>query len=273
MDPRHVTAVSEPDLGYFGPDSQTWRIHGEPVSMIGGLRALLLQALHPDAMRALHAASNFQRDAWRRLQSTVMYVGTVSFAERARVDEAAARVRAVHAALGIDDPQQLAWVHACLVDSFLVAARASGLRLSTSDADTYVAEQVVAARLVGVPDELIPRTSAELRTYFQEIRPVLRITPEAREAARFVIAPPLPVPMRLWLPARVGWSTVAALAVGLLPGWARRMYRLPPMVGAGLATRGGLRTLRRSVALLPEHYREGPLYREAKERSRLAEAG
>src|SRR4051794_28806775 len=134
-----VESVS--DLGYFGPESMTWRIHSEPVAMVGGLRALLLQALHPDAMRLLAERSNFRDDPWLRFERTVTYVGTVCFAPTAEVDEAAAQVRAVHHALGIDDPEQLAWVHACLVDSFLVAGRAAGIRLHPADRDRYVAEQ------------------------------------------------------------------------------------------------------------------------------------
>jgi uncharacterized protein (DUF2236 family) len=261
----------DPDLGYFGPGSVTWRIHGEPVSMVGGLRALLLQALHPEAMRTLYEASHFQDDPWRRLESTTIYVGVVSFAPRPTVDRAAARVRAVHDRLGITDGEQLAWVHACLVDSFLTAARASGLRLSPPEVDRYVLEQTTAARLVGVPEPLTPTTAAELADFIRSIRPVLRATAEAREAARYVIVPPLPVPTRFAVPARMGWSAVSSLAVGLLPGWARRMYRLPPVPGTALVTVGGMRALRRSVQLLPERYREGPLYREAKARAaRLA---
>src|SRR5919107_1774630 len=37
------------DVGLFGPTSVTWRLHAEPVMGIAGLRALLLQALHPVA--------------------------------------------------------------------------------------------------------------------------------------------------------------------------------------------------------------------------------
>jgi uncharacterized protein (DUF2236 family) len=255
------------DLGYFGPHSVTWRIHGEPVSMVGGLRALLLQALHPGAMALLYSSSNFQDDPWARLQRTVGYVATVSFAPREQADRAAARVRAVHEQLGVTDPEQLAWVHLCLVDSFLAAARASGLRLSSADADRYVAEQALAARLVAVPAELAPHTQDELAAAIEAMRPLLRGTREAREAARFVIAPPLPIPVRYRVPARAGWTTVSSLAVGLLPTWARRMYRLPPAPGAGLVTAAGLRTLRRAVRTLPERYREGPAYRAAKARA------
>jgi uncharacterized protein (DUF2236 family) len=255
------------DLGYFGPGSVTWRIHSEPVAMVGGLRALLLQALHPGAMAKLYQTSSFQDDPWSRLEHTVRYVGTVSFAARADVDAAAAHVRGVHRRLGIDDPEQLAWVHACLVGSFLASSRAAGIRLDRADVDGYVTEQVVAAELVGVPDELIVRTAAELHEYMTAIRPRLTGSREAREAARFVIAPPLPVPRRFVLPARLGWTTVTSLAVGLLPPWARRMYRLPPLPGARVATATGMRALRTAVRTLPLQYREGPLYRDAKARA------
>jgi uncharacterized protein (DUF2236 family) len=117
------------DVGHFGPDSLTWRIHSEPVAMVGGLRALLLQALHPGAMAKLAEVSDFRDDPWARLERTVNYVGIVSFGTRREADRASAHVRGVHRKLGIDDPEQMAWVHACLVDSFLAASRAAGIRL------------------------------------------------------------------------------------------------------------------------------------------------
>jgi uncharacterized protein (DUF2236 family) len=254
------------DLGYFGPDSVTWRVHREPLTMVGGLRALLLQALHPEAMRLLYSRSNFQDDPFARLQRTVRYVVTVSFGSTAEVDAAAAHVRQVHDRLAITDVDQLAWVHACEVDSFLVAATATGLRLSAADRDRYLAEQALAASFVGVPNELVPHSAAELADYLAGVRPTLAMTPQARAAARSVIAPPLPVRGRYRVPARVGWTTISSMAVGLLPSWARRMYGLPPTPGARLAAVAGLRTLGRAIQILPEHRREGPAYRAAKAR-------
>ena len=254
------------DLGYFGPDTVTWRIHSEPVAMVGGLRALLLQALHPGAMRLLADRSNFRADPWLRFQRTVGYVGTVCFAPRVEVDEAAAHVRSVHRALGVDDSEQLAWVHACLVDSFLAAAAAAGIRIAPADRDRYVREQVRAAEFVDVPAELTPQSFAELAAFISELRPKLAATGEAREAARVVLLPPLPVPRRFIVPARLGWTTVSTLAVGLLPRWARAMYRLPPLPGAALTATVGMRALRRAVRALPPGYREGPMYRDAKAR-------
>ncbi|HEY3736348.1 MAG TPA: oxygenase MpaB family protein [Jatrophihabitans sp.] len=259
------------DVGYFGPDSVTWRVHGEPATMVGGLRALLLQALHPDAMQLLYARSNFQDDPWARLQRTVRYVVTVSFGARAEVDAAAAQVRSVHHRLGIADPGQLAWVHACQVDSFLSAARAAGVRLGPAEEDRYVAEQAVAASLVEVPAELTPQTVDELDRYMARMRSQLACTPEAREAARTVIAPSLPVPAKYVVPARFGWTIISLLAVGLLPDWARRMYRVPPIPGTTFVATGGMRVLRRTVQMLPDRFREGPAYRAAK--ARVAETG
>ncbi len=257
------------DLGYFGPESVTWRVHAEPLTMVGGLRALLLQALHPAAMRVLYERSSFEQDPWTRLRRTAQFVATVSFAPREQVDEAAAHVRAVHERLGIDDDEQLAWVHACEVDSFLVAATAAGVALRPPDRDTYVAEQAQAARLVGVPDRLIPTSAGQLADYFARMRPELALTREALAGARVVIAPPLHVPSRWRVPARLGWTTVSSTAVGLLPSWARRMYRLPPVPGRTLAATATLRSLHLASRGVPERWREGPQYRAAKARAAI----
>jgi uncharacterized protein (DUF2236 family) len=258
------------DRGYFGPDSVTWRITREPLTLVGGLRALLLQALHPEAMALMSAKSRFRDEPWERLRRTAEYVAVVSFGTTDEVEQITRHVRAVHAALGIKDPELLAWVHACQVDSFLTAARRSGVAVSATDADAYLTEQAAIAGLVGVPAEQIPRSAFALDAYFAGMRPRLRLTPEAVEAARFVVAPPIGVPLRFILPARLGWTTIASLAVGLLPPWARRMYRLPPMLASDLATTAGMRGLRTAIRALPERYREGPHYRAAKERLRQA---
>jgi uncharacterized protein (DUF2236 family) len=158
-------------------------------------------------------------------------------------------------------------VHLYLVDSFLAAARGAGLRIRRADADRYVSEQALAASFVGVEGSRVPHTAAELADAIAAMRPKLRCIPEAREAARFVVAPPISVPARYALPARVGWTTASALAVGLMPRWALRLYRLPTLPGRSVATAAGLRTLRGAVRTLPAQYREGPLYRDAKLRA------
>jgi uncharacterized protein (DUF2236 family) len=71
------------DLGYFGPNSVTWRVLADPAAGVGGIRALFLQALYPRAMAAVAEHSQFAQDFWARLQRTAQYVTTVTFGTRA----------------------------------------------------------------------------------------------------------------------------------------------------------------------------------------------
>ena len=275
------------DAGLFGPDSVTWRVHADPLTGIGGLRALLLQALHPVAMAAVSDHSRYRDDVWGRLRETADYVGTTTFGSSAEALQAGARVRAVHASVrGVepgsgrsyqgDDEALLLWVHCCLVDSFLDVVRRGGLRLSDAEADGYVAEQVRAAALVGLEPDVVPSTTAALAEHVQRTRAELAVTPAAREAAAYVVAPPMPAPVALLTPAKPTWAAVAGLAFAALPAWARRMYALPELPGAaGLtdaATTVALRALRAGLsgvqAAVPG-LRESPHLRAA--RSRLAE--
>ncbi|HEY9476280.1 MAG TPA: oxygenase MpaB family protein, partial [Mycobacteriales bacterium] len=233
--------TSAEQWGYFGPDSVTWRIHADPTLWVGGIRALYLQALHPQAMAGVARHSGFRTDPWGRLFRTAEYVGTITFGTRTAAERAAARVRGLHRRLGVDDPELLRWVHCCEIDSFLTAARRAGVRLTDTDADRYVAEQVRAAELVGIPPQMAPAGVEELRARIDSYRPVLAGGAQAREAARFVLVPPMPLRA---LPARPAWTGVATLAFCLLPRWARRMYRLPGLPSTDLAASVAARTLR-----------------------------
>jgi len=269
------------DPGLFGPGSVTWRIHGDPISFVGGLRALLLQALHPLAMAGVAQHSNYRDDPWGRLSRTAKYVSTATFGTTEEAQAAGARVRAVHRHIrGVDDqtglpytaddPRLLAWVHNATVDSMLDAYGRSGARLSSVDADNYVDEQVAMAGLVGLRPQDVPRTVADLRAYFDAVRPQLRITPAARGVARFGVAPPMPVWVQVATPARIAWAGVSTLAFGMLPPWARRLYGVPVLPGAGLATDFATRGLRGALLAVPESLRRSPEQKAAF--SRLAES-
>jgi uncharacterized protein (DUF2236 family) len=85
-----------PDLGLFGPDSVSWRVHAEPVLWVAGLRALYLQALHPRAIAGVVQNSDYRNDSWGRLMRTADYVGTVVFGTTADAEAAGVRIRAIH---------------------------------------------------------------------------------------------------------------------------------------------------------------------------------
>ncbi|MGY1693448.1 MULTISPECIES: oxygenase MpaB family protein [unclassified Geodermatophilus] len=267
----------EDRLGFFGPDSVTWRVHADPVYSVGGLRALLLQALHPVAMDGVARNSVFRESPWQRLTRTAEYVDTLTFGTRREAIRQVRRVRGMHRRLGgteattgrayrVDDADLLLWVHACQVDSLLDVARRAGV-VTPAEADRYVAEQVVAAELIGVDAADVPASVADLAAYFERLRPVLALTPDARDAWRFIALPPMPRWVQVLTPARPAWGSLASLAVATLPPWARRLASLPGLPVTDVAATAALRAFRTGVLALPERTRRSPIVRAGFERT------
>lgn len=258
-------------LGFFGPDSVSWRVHSDPTFSVGGLRALLLQALHPVAMDGVARFSGgFREEPWPRLIRTATYVDTLTFGTRTEAVRAAARVRGIHRRLGgveattgrayrVDDPDLLLWVHCCEVDSLLTVARRAGVRLTGTDADRYVAEQLTAAALVGISPDDVPDSVASLAAYFADIRPELVVTPAARYAYRLILVPPMKTWVRYLTPAQPAWGGLASLAVALLPQWARRMVSLPGLGLTDAAATAGVKAFRQTMLRLPQRGRRSPI--------------
>ena len=265
-------------MSLFAPDTVTWRVHADPTMLLGGLRALLLQALHPVAMAGVAAHSGFRDDPWGRLLRTAEYVGTVTYAPPEEARRAAARIRGLHRRQPpvsdpttgethrIDDPELLLWVHCCETDSFLSTYVRCGGRLGAGDADRYFAEQVTSAELIGIPPAHAPADAAAMAAYFEQMQPALRVTPEARSAARFVLLPPMPRLVAVATPARPAWISLAGTAFAMLPRWARRLYRLPAVPTTDLAATVYGRALRRGLVSLPPGLREGPHLKAARAR-------
>ncbi len=222
------------DDGFFGPASVTWRATGDLSAPVAGLRALLMQALHPLAMAGVDQHSDWREDPVGRLAATSAYLATVSFGEKAAAEQAAARVRRIHEYVrGTDaitgrpyaagDPALLLWVHAALVESTIVARHWFGAPLEPADADRYVAEMVVAAELVGVPRDLVPASAAELAGYVESVRPELACTPAASESMAYLLDPP-----GLGEDLAEIWQDIRAGAIGSLPDWACELYGYRP---------------------------------------------
>ncbi|MEI6648082.1 MAG: oxygenase MpaB family protein [Actinomycetes bacterium] len=249
----------------FSPDSIAWRIHSDESMLVGGIRALLVQALHPEAMAGVAINSNFREDTWGRFRRTSEYVSLLTFGESEVARKSAARVRAVHAKLRVDDPVLLLWVHMAMVDSFLDTALRSGLSLTQDEQNQYLAEMVTFAELVGLDRNLVPATLSELQAYFERMQPHLFASDDAKRAALFLTFPPMAPWIRFATPAAPTWSAVAALASSSLPSWARQRYGLISFPGHQTRTDIGLKTLRRTLKLLPPSLRENP-YRVASEK-------
>ncbi|MFI7640329.1 oxygenase MpaB family protein [Nonomuraea sp. NPDC049400] len=250
------------DLVVQPPQSVTWLVHLDRSMWVGGVRGLMLQALHPLAMRGVWQNSNFQEDPFGRLRRTADFVGRVTFGSPAEADEIGRRVRGIHKALRIhdpdtgrthrvDDPELLLWVHCAEVSSYLEVARLGGLGLTERQADRYLYEQRKSATYVGLHLEDVPGSCAEMDAYFKQARPSLRVTEEAASTVRFLMWPRLPHELRLLSPGKPAYFPFGALCYYTLPEWARRMYGALPEVPRATVT-AALKAFRLGLNSLPE---------------------
>jgi uncharacterized protein (DUF2236 family) len=198
---------------------------------VGGLRALLLQSLHPLAMAGVAQHSDYRGDPWGRLQRTSTFLAVTTFGPADDAQRAVDKVRGIHQRVrGIApggtpyhaaDPHLLEWVHIAETDSFLLAHQLYGAQpLDQDGRDAYVADTARVAAALGVVDPA--RTESDLADRIAAFRSELSSTAAAREAARYLLlTPPLPIA------ARAPYGLLAATSVAMLPAWARMPLRLP----------------------------------------------
>jgi uncharacterized protein (DUF2236 family) len=228
---RRAELFDSDEPGWFADDAPIRRVHADASMFVGGLRALLFQSLHPLAMAGVAQHSDYRADPWGRLQRTADFLAATTFGPASQAQRAVDTVHRVHErvagtapdgrAYSANDPHLLEWVHIAELDSFLAAHDRHGERpLVGAERDGYVTNTAVVARALGVIDP--PETESALRDRLRAYRPELAGTPEARDAARYLLLqPPLPVA------ARPVYGLIAAGAVALMPAWTRIPLRLP----------------------------------------------
>jgi uncharacterized protein (DUF2236 family) len=216
------------DPGLFGPDSVCWRVHADfTIMMVGGVCALLLQALHPLALAGVWDHSNFREDILGRLRRTSAFVGGTTFASRGDAEALIQRVRGIHRHVtgtapdgrpyAADDPALLTWVHVAEMSSFLRSyQRYAPHKLSLDEEDRYYAETAQLAEKLGA--DSVPKSSAAIEQYLQRMRPQLAYTERSREVRQVLHHAPAPNPAikpfsRLFMQA----------GEDLLPDWAQQM--------------------------------------------------
>jgi uncharacterized protein (DUF2236 family) len=242
---RRERIHSAPGPRWFAEDRPIRRVHGDASMFVGGLRALLLQSLHPLAMAGVAGHSGYRGDPWGRLARTSYFLAATTFGPDVEARATIERIKDVHARVrgrmpdgrvySAGDPHLLEWVHIAEIDSFLRAHQRHGSRpLDQAGRDGYVADTARIARELGVVDP--PRTEAALADRIEAFRPELEGSPEACSTARFLLLNP-----PLALVARAPYALLAAAAVELLPRWARTPLRLPylPIVEPTLVRGGG----------------------------------
>ncbi len=251
------------DRGLFGPASVAWRVHGDSAMLIGGLRALMLQTLHPLAMAGVSDHSDYRHDPWGRLHRTGRFIGATTYGNTAVAERLIETVRVVHDRVegttpdgrpySANDPHLLLWVHVTEVDSFLAGYRRYGSgRLTDAEQDRYVGEMSEVAQRLGA--ENVPTSRAALAETIEMFRAECEYGEQARECMRFLLLPPVP------LAARGAYGLISAASIGLLPSWAQTMLRLPVPPGLDpLAIRPAATVLTRTIGWLMSESRNADL--------------
>lgn len=223
------------DEGLFAPSDAPWIVHADIATMIGGVRALLLQALHPGALAGVAQHSRYEEDALGRLSGTIRWLTICTFASRSAVADEAARVRAMHervrGSYARNDGQQteyrasdvdlLEWVHLAFTDSFLAANQVYGKR--QVDANEYVGKWGQAVKPLGMHNP--PADYAALQQRLRDFAPHLRVDDRTQRVVAFIRKPPLPGA------ARIVYRVLFAAAVDTLPGEMREQLGLRVVPG------------------------------------------
>jgi uncharacterized protein (DUF2236 family) len=190
------------DAGFYGPESDVWKVHGSLATLIGGVRALLMQAAYPAALAGVSQHSAYDTDPLGRLERTTRWLTITSFGSTEAIAKEARRVNALHSHVvgEYEDSQSnrrryeasqsrhLLWVHCAFTDSFLTAYRELG-RAEDRSVTRYVAEWAKSAEPLGLQGA--PQSDAELKEVLEgfldneigEIEPTRRIV-------HFIIHPP-----------------------------------------------------------------------------------
>ena len=264
-----------------GPIS--WMIHRETVLLLGWGRAILMQFAHPMVARGVAEHSAVRAEAfggWRRLHRTLGAMLALTFADRDEAQLATDRINAIHERVhgmlasgegafaagtpySARDPALLGWVHATLVDSFLLTYERFVRPLSAAARDQYCAESAGIEDLLRIPAGSLPRTASALEAYVASrlASGEIHVTDTARALARGVLYPPMSAP---------AWPALATLrlaTIGLLPSTLREGYGLPwdPSRAAALGVVTAV--FRKLVPLAPPVVRYWPRARAAMRRA------
>ena len=272
------------DSGHFGPDSAVWTVHGGMSTIPAGIRALLVQALHPGALAGVAEHSDYRSDPFARLAGTIRWIFTVTYGSREQARQACDHVRRLHVPVrgeytagdgsrqrySANDPGLSEWVHLAFTDAFLSSYEhfvgpvpaPPGTPEGVSGADAYVAEWAVAGELMGVQDP--PRTRAALRQRLQDHDDARQLAGGARvqEVVGFLENPPLEANLK------AGYRALFVAVVDSLPTRYRELTGLRGTPVPALTQVMGRLTLRVIGRALP---RPGPAEQAARRRrERLA---
>ncbi len=223
------------EAGLVSPDSVSWRVFKNPLSLfIGGVTAVIMELAEPRVRTGVWERTSFRQNPIRRLHSTGLAAMVTVYGSRSAAEAMIARVRRMHDRVAgvtssgepycANDPNLLNWVHGTAAYGFVQAYHVYVQQLSASECDRYYAEGVPAARLFGATGA--PGSEAELEALFHATAGRLERSAIVLEFLAIMrSAPILPLPLR---PAQ---RLLVTAAVDLVPCW---MQALLALTGHGL---------------------------------------
>ncbi len=193
------------DAGLFFPDEAPWVAHADLSTLVGGIRALLMQALHPGSLTGVRDHSRYKADPLGRLSGTIRWLTVTTFASTASASNEAGRVNRMHANVSgkykdsegktIDysatDPHLLCWVHIAFMESFLRSFQIYSSQDLPGGADAYIRLWSKSVAQLGLTE--VPMSEAEMLIALERYQPELTVTDETREVIRWIKSPPLPI--------------------------------------------------------------------------------
>jgi uncharacterized protein (DUF2236 family) len=249
--------------GYFGPNSMMWKVNKEITVLFGGARALLMHAAHPLIAAGARQTSFYQRDPWKRLIRTLSLQNSVTFGNKQEADESANRINKLHEVIkGEDevtgeiydalDQEQLLWVHACLQISSIYFYELTVKKLSQEEKNQYHNENIIAAELVLIKKEKIPKTHEDLKEWVithSKKEEFLRYTDVAHDVKEIIKGGPVPMHIK---PI---WPFIAFTAFNTLPKEFKELYGIKDSNLKNIVVGFNLALLKFTRPLLPPFFR------------------
>lgn len=194
--------------GYFKPGSMIRQINREAVVLLGGGRAILLQLAHPFVAAGVDDYSNFESEILKRLYHTMLFMHNLVFQDRQTAQKALQQFHTMHRRIqgrlrhragsypadtrySGQDPEAKLWVHATFIDTSLITYEHFIRPLSPEEQRKYYEDSLILARLMAIPDEILPQTLEEFHIYMEDMlsSDALAVTDTTRRLAHAVLYP------------------------------------------------------------------------------------
>ena len=205
-----VVAAGEEE-GYFLPTDAPWVVHADFGTLVGGIRALLMQALHPGSLTGVKNHSRYETDPLGRLAGTIRWLTVTTFGSKTAVQNEANRVNKLHSRVSGEytkgtgekipyqaaDKDLLLWVHIAFMESFLVSHQMYSWKTIPqgsfeTGADNYVSQWSVSVAPLGL--DKCPMSESELESEIDNFyrSGLLVSTADTQRVLEFIKNPPLP---------------------------------------------------------------------------------